>query len=397
MKNYPDADAKQYAEIGKGEKVFFTVVILFILWLIGDICLYLFLHNFQKKLTLFYRFEVPTDEKLEGFYKKYFHPRWGWDISKDKQDKLGDRKSHDYDAKEQYTIKCFGDSFTYGYGVEDNETFSYVVEEKTGWECLNYGVDGYGTDQALLKYKDNNVKTTYTVLGILHENIGRCMTVWWSFYQRGFSGTKPRFVISNDDVVFIDNPVKDYNDLRKLQDIGFINSLKKYDYWQKYYESINAPPRLKWPATFVILPHFDFFIKNFVILVKNYLSPTYEGEISKRKVYHLYNEESEGMKIMRYIVREFIKTAHMRGEIPIILVFPFEHTVDTFQKFGKKPYQSLIDYLQMIQCHFIDFGEVLVHEDYSSYYQADTHFSPKGNERVADQLIDYIRQIEQNQ
>lgn len=49
-------------------------------------------------------------------------------------------------------IVMLGDSITFGYGVRDGETFSAVMEAlDPRLEVVNLGVQGYGTDQELLK------------------------------------------------------------------------------------------------------------------------------------------------------------------------------------------------------------------------------------------------------
>jgi lysophospholipase L1-like esterase len=49
-------------------------------------------------------------------------------------------------------IVMLGDSITFGYGVRDGETFSAVLEAlDPQLEVVNLGVQGYGTDQELLK------------------------------------------------------------------------------------------------------------------------------------------------------------------------------------------------------------------------------------------------------
>jgi len=49
-------------------------------------------------------------------------------------------------------IVMLGDSITFGYGVRDGETFSAVLESlDPRLEVVNLGVQGYGTDQELLK------------------------------------------------------------------------------------------------------------------------------------------------------------------------------------------------------------------------------------------------------
>jgi len=390
---------KEANKISKDKNFFFVLIMIFIPLLVADSCLYITLKYIGKNRNLFYEPLLPTDQQLDRFYEKHFHSKWGWDIAKNNKGALGNRISHDYGETDKYKIKIFGDSFTYGDGVENDETFQYIVEEKTDWKFLNYGVSAMATDQALLKFKDNNVHTKYTILGILDENIGRCMTVWWNFYtQNGFAGTKPRFTHVNGTFVLIDNPVKNYEDLQKLKDLDYINSLKNADYWQSYYEKLNAPPKLQWPATLTVASHFNFFNRYLWIWLNSKLFPSYENQIATRKYFHLYQEDSDGIKIVQHIVDEFIETAKRREEIPIVIIFAPRHSVDIFHDFNRKPHQPLIDHLEKHQYYFIDFADVFVGENYPAYYQGGNgHFSVKGNERIADKLIDYIKRYEQSE
>ncbi len=54
-------------------------------------------------------------------------------------------------------IAVVGDSFTFGFGVEQNESFPSLLEKKTGFEVFNFGISAYGTEQELLLIKDNIV------------------------------------------------------------------------------------------------------------------------------------------------------------------------------------------------------------------------------------------------
>ena len=48
-------------------------------------------------------------------------------------------------------VLMLGDSVTFGSGVGDTETFTGLLDARPDLEALNLGVDGYGTDQALLR------------------------------------------------------------------------------------------------------------------------------------------------------------------------------------------------------------------------------------------------------
>lgn len=67
-----------------------------------------------------------------------------------KNNELGFRDGS-YVKKEKPRIAFIGDSFVWGYDVEQNERFTEVLQTKLpNWEILNMGVSGYGTDQSFL-------------------------------------------------------------------------------------------------------------------------------------------------------------------------------------------------------------------------------------------------------
>lgn len=73
---------------------------------------------------------------------------------------LGLRSDKEYSYKKQsdFRILLLGDSFCYGYGVDDNQTFAYETQKKLSskkWsaEVINAGNGGQGTDYALKFYQ----------------------------------------------------------------------------------------------------------------------------------------------------------------------------------------------------------------------------------------------------
>lgn len=70
-----------------------------------------------------------------------------------------------------------GDSFTFGHGVNDNETFPAQLEAASGIETVNLGLMGYGMDQAYLMYGRMAPKLDHQVLlfGMITDNFRRMM------------------------------------------------------------------------------------------------------------------------------------------------------------------------------------------------------------------------------
>jgi lysophospholipase L1-like esterase len=67
-----------------------------------------------------------------------------------------------------------GDSFAWGYGVEESERFSQLLEGALGAEVINAGVSGYSTDQELLWYGNEGIKyeTDLVILVIAGNDVG---------------------------------------------------------------------------------------------------------------------------------------------------------------------------------------------------------------------------------
>ena len=384
--------------LSRRKRIVFSLILLAFVWLILDTGAYLALRVVSTRLGIFYGLKPPTDAELAAFTKAGFDPVLGWDLRPSvAHGPLGEKQGHPYTPQARYKVKAFGDSFTEGVR-EPSNSFEYAVEEQTGWTCLNFGVSGYGPDQALLKYQRSTVPSEYTLLGILDENIGRSVNSLRGFYtlEESFRA-KPRFVRQPDGrIVLVPNPIHSAADLVKLKDPAFVEGLRRYDYWTQYYESLNAPRELRWPATLTILPHLNFFVRQGSQLLRSTVRPTYESALWRSRYYHLYEPGSTGIAVLDHIVDEFITTAHDRGETPVVLVFAARETMDIMRQFGRKPYQTLVDHLKERQVAFIDYGDLFVNEpDLPQWYVPnDGHFNAIGNRHVAEAIVRTIRMLD---
>ena len=54
-------------------------------------------------------------------------------------------------------IAVLGDSFAMGWGVNDKETFSYLLEKKINRPVYNLGVSGYGTIRELIRLQESDL------------------------------------------------------------------------------------------------------------------------------------------------------------------------------------------------------------------------------------------------
>lgn len=171
----------------------------------------------QRKIILRSR---PSDQILQSFYEKSFDPVLGWDNRPGPdRPEIGPLTERKDDGQKgtglpEEGIAVFGDSFTFCSEVKDDETWPHYLSELTGRPVTNFGVIGYGPDQAYLKYRKVISRRRYptVILGMNVENIGRLLNRYRGFYccagefDPGF--TKPRFVPEGGGLVFVPNPIR---------------------------------------------------------------------------------------------------------------------------------------------------------------------------------------------
>ncbi|MCI0558735.1 MAG: GDSL-type esterase/lipase family protein [Nitrososphaera sp.] len=117
---------------------------------------------------------------------------------------LRDRE-HSYERpQDTRRILVIGDSFAWGYGVEESERFSQVLETSLDVEVINAGVSGYSTDQELLWLRGEGVKyeTDLVLLVFAGNDMGENdqQLVYTIYY-------KPQFVRKEGHLVLTGYPV----------------------------------------------------------------------------------------------------------------------------------------------------------------------------------------------
>ena len=111
---------------------------------------------------------------------------------------------HSYDKSDGVLrILTFGDSFTFGEQVGDDETWSYYLQNLLpGTEVLNFGIHGYGHDQMLLYLKEEGIKyhPDIVILGFVALDMDRNLVSFRDF-------AKPRFVLDGARLVLTNTPI----------------------------------------------------------------------------------------------------------------------------------------------------------------------------------------------
>ena len=101
-------------------------------------------------------------------------------------------------------IICSGDSFTFGYGVDNDHTWCQLLAAKDSrLEAVNMGQGGYGVDQAYLWYKRDGVRLAHDIHLFAFISADFRRAAGRSFFGYG----KPLLKLENDQLVVTNVPV----------------------------------------------------------------------------------------------------------------------------------------------------------------------------------------------
>jgi hypothetical protein len=152
-------------------------------------------------------------------------------------------QEHTYERQnDNERILVLGDSFAWGYGVEESERFSQLLEKSLDVEAINAGVSGYSTDQELLWYRNEGIKyeTDLVILVFAGNDLGDndrqlVNTIYY----------KPKFVIEEGQLVPMGYPVPKTSPQGK-----FIYSLSQrsalsYFLVQRYFDALASYRKVK--------------------------------------------------------------------------------------------------------------------------------------------------------
>ena len=283
----------------------------------------------------------------------------------------------------KYIAQSFGDSFT---RTTSGKSWQDQFLESTKLGILNFGIAGYGLDQAVLKSEKYLLKSSisrdvkYNILGIYGKMYLRSLSYYlpnyWINTEEFRFCFKPVFIKENGKFKLKLPPCKSAECLRN----GFLNldsdlyaDLKQNDYW---YKIELAKPELKFPR---ILSYIDAFPK---IIEQNkkrlYLEP-----------YFFINDHS--IELTKYLITKFYKTSVKQNKVPIILLMYGKFELNGIIQ-NKREDNWLIEYLNENSVNYIDTAPIFIEQlesnyDINNFFEHDGHYNISGDSLVALSII----------
>jgi len=206
-------------------------------------------------------------------------------------------------------IAAFGDSFVHGTEVENPDVWTARLERlHPGLEVLNFGVGGYGVDQAWLRYRRDGrpFRPHLVAIGFLPENVARSVNRFRPFYapRQSEPRAKPRFVLRDGGLALLPNPLPTLDAYRALlaDEPAVLARVGEDDFfWETLWR----------PAPLSILP--SARLLRFARASRSDARIWVDGVVNPR---------SEAFAVTAAVLEAFYDDALTAGSLPLVLVFP---------------------------------------------------------------------------
>jgi hypothetical protein len=268
-------------------------------------------------------------------------------------------------------IAIVGDSYTFGLEVPFESTWGNKLEKQLPGraQVLNFGVDGYGVDQAYLRYH-RDVRPWHpdvVIFGFINHDLYRTMVVYpfISFPEWGFPFSKPRFTVEGGQLNLVATSTENPESLfapESVAELPFVEYDPGYEKreWEDrwYYRSYLVRLILGW---FPRWPDPSPYASHDAIAANNV-----------------------------EILHQFVREAIADGSIPYIVYFPGRG--DLFGEEWKEK-DLVFRALRHKGLQYEDLTPCMRHSEHLNLFiEGHPHYSPEGNAVAAECLVPILRE-----
>jgi hypothetical protein len=260
--------------------------------------------------------------------------------------------------------------------VDVEHGWGNALARRIGARVGIYGVPGYGTDQAYLRYLQTPDTAKAVVLTHLSEDIVRNLTRNWDLFTgMGYYALKPRFVLDAAGKL-AEVPLPQLSETEYRRAAGIDRPLLPM-------AQENFQPG--GPAGVTAL-QFPFSLS----VIRNLGSYQMRSLFERRPNYAEFYDKGhplQGVPITAAILSAFQAEARKRGQRPLVVLLATRHDLAYFRKSGKWIYATLAEALRDAGVDFLDFGPVLAHHagerDINAFFKPLGHYNEEVSELLA--------------
>ena len=335
-------------------------------------------------------------DKLPSSVAIKHHPTLGWTNNPNYQpyyNAQGTRNPgktfHPFPDQGVIRIALFGDSFTRDSKVQFEQSWGYLLEQSMNdaglrVEVMNFGVSGYGIDQAYLRWEleGQSYHPDVVILGFYPAEIGRNLEVHhlknWGLFDGGNAFSKPRFILNSaHELELINSPTLAPGEL--LSRANSFGDLPYIEYDSLYLSHLDD---------FRMNPWRVFWIGR---LVEANLSSNRFNLMDYYRFDDLYDLSKEAAQVSLKIIGRFGDSVRRRGAKFIILNMAQVQDIYHLQHGKPLRYTPILEELESEWTVVRTENEIQKLPLEKLFVADDGHHAPLGSRTVAEVISNYLK------
>ncbi len=377
----------------RGKRILFIVFALLILFVVAELLAFACGVFLQSKYKMYSVPVVQHSDAVKSYddYLKLRNPRLGWPLAGvfggDFFDASGARYSPAFRDPAQFPnrVAIFGDSYAAGSEVDDAHAWGNVLAASIGARVGIFGVPGYGTDQAYLRFLTlDQDPSQVVILTHLSEDIVRNLTRDWDLITHlGYYGMKPRFVLDRNGALQ-EVPPPDLTERQYFSSVGIDKPLVPMQYENFQPGGPAGVTALSFPFT--------------VSVLRNLGSYQMRSLLARRPDYAEFYEKGhalQGLEITTKILESFRDEAKKRGKVPLVVLLATRQDFNYFRRTGQWTYAPLVEALNQARVDYIDFGPILLkyigNREIPEFFKPLGHYNEEASKLLADTVLESMQ------
>ena len=367
-------------------RALFIGIIVLVLAAIAELGAFLAGSFLQRKYMMYAEPAAQRSARISSYadYLRLRDPRLGWpfpvEFGGDFYDASGARYSAAFrdPALHANGVAVFGDSYAAGSEVDDERSWGNQLALLLGSRVGIFGVPGYGTDQAFLRFLSmDRDPSRVVILTHLSEDITRNLTRNWDLFTgMGYYGLKPRFVLDAGGALR-EVPLPRLTESEYLRSVGSAAPFMALEHENFQPGGPAGVTRLEFPYSLSVL--------------RNLFGYQVRALFARRPGYAEFYEKGHplgGLEITAKILEAFQAQARERGQRPLVLLLATRHDLAYARKTGTWTYAPLVEELRRAGVDHLDFGPpLLAHigaRDVRAFFKPLGHYNEEVSRLLAE-------------
>jgi hypothetical protein len=273
-------------------------------------------------------------------------------------------------------VLTFGDSFTHCDEVADHETWQRHMQRiRQDLEVVNFGVPGYGTDQAFLRWRkvSRQLEANISLLCIWPEDICRNLNINRMFMVPfEYPAAKPRFLLVDGDLELIGQPCMSFAEsLAATAELEAV-PLFRHDAWMRADE-------VKW--------RFCYNVRALRFALS--IEAAFARRAERMAMYTGVDPRANDITVA--ICKQFAKEARELGTRPVVVVIPMRDLLERFP--GGLKSLPLVRSIAESKIEVWDLSRAFSESsNLDALNPRRSHMTSLGNELIAHEIVSRLQQ-----